>query len=152
MSEKYYSKSEIEGVDKCPKCGGYDVLMGRIGEDRKPELACGQCMGIGRKYNNKQKYDTITDTDGTKVRLKDGRILRLINDPVNHPPHYTHGSIECIEVIEDWKLPYHLGNAIKYICRTGKKNDIFQDIDKAIWYLNRYKEFIKKSPTTNDEA
>ncbi len=62
------------------------------------------------------------------------------NDPINHPSHYTSGSIEVIDFIEDQKFPYHLGNAIKYICRAGKKDPTKteEDLRKAIWYLNRY--------------
>lgn len=65
-------------------------------------------------------------------------------DIVNHPPHYTQGSIETIDAIEGLGLDssYHLGNAVKYISRAGKKegSTASSDIDKAIWYLNRYKE------------
>jgi hypothetical protein len=62
-------------------------------------------------------------------------------DPVNHPPHYIEGrTIEPIDVIEDWSLSYHLGNALKYISRAGRKSDAVEDIKKAIWYLNRYVE------------
>ena len=45
-----------------------------------------------------------------------------VNDPVNHPAHYTSGKTEVIDFIEQWNFPYHLGNAIKYICRAGKKD------------------------------
>jgi len=45
-----------------------------------------------------------------------------MNDPVNHPSHYTDGNIEVIDFIEDKKFGYCLGNAIKYISRAGKKN------------------------------
>ena len=41
-----------------------------------------------------------------------------MNDPVNHPSHYTSGKIEVIDFIEDQKFPYHLGNACKYLCRA----------------------------------
>ena len=62
------------------------------------------------------------------------------NDPVNHPSHYTTGKIEVIEFIEDQKLGYHLGSAMKYICRAGKKDPekMEEDLRKAIWYLERY--------------
>ena len=62
------------------------------------------------------------------------------NDPVNHPSHYTAGKIEVIDFLEDQKFPYHLGNAVKYICRAGKKNPekTVEDLQKAVWYLNRY--------------
>jgi hypothetical protein len=58
---------------------------------------------------------------------------------VNSPDHYKSGKLEAIDVIEQFKLDFCLGNAIKYILRTGKKDDPRQDIDKAIWYLNRFK-------------
>ena len=49
---------------------------------------------------------------------------------VEHPPHYTQGSIECIDVIEDWNLGYHEGNALKYLCRYKYKNGI-EDLKKV---------------------
>ena len=68
------------------------------------------------------------------------------NDPVNHPSHYTSGSIEVIDYIEDQKLPYHLGNAVKYISRAGKKDPMktVEDLRKAAWYVNRYIELLEK--------
>ena len=62
-----------------------------------------------------------------------------MNDNVNHPAHYTDGKIEVIDFIEDKKLGYHLGNAVKYISRAGKKDPdkYIEDLQKAIWYLNR---------------
>ena len=67
-----------------------------------------------------------------------------MNDAVNHPSHYTDGGIETIDFIEAKKLPYHLGNAIKYISRAGKKdqNKIIEDLQKAIWYIERYIKLI----------
>lgn len=62
------------------------------------------------------------------------------NQIINHPPHYIEGrNYEPIAVIEDWKLSYHLGNALKYISRAGRKDQssFEQDIKKAIWYLQR---------------
>lgn len=61
-------------------------------------------------------------------------------DMVNSPSHYTSGKIEVITFIEDQDLPYHLANAIKYICRCRYKGTEKQDIDKAIWYLNRWRD------------
>jgi len=53
------------------------------------------------------------------------------------PSHYTRGSIEVWDFIRDQGLNYHLGNAIKYICRAGFKGDNTkaQDLKKAIHYL-----------------
>lgn len=61
-------------------------------------------------------------------------------DPVNNPAHYTDGKIEVIDFIEDKNLGFHLGNAVKYIARAGKKDPkkTIEDLKKAQWYLNRY--------------
>jgi hypothetical protein len=62
----------------------------------------------------------------------------MVIDPINHPSHYLAGrTIEPIAVIEDWKLDYHLGNALKYISRAGRKDSMKQDLEKAIWYIER---------------
>ena len=65
-------------------------------------------------------------------------------DLVNHPPHYTTGPVECIEAIQSALTPeefrgYCKGNAIKYAWRERNKG-WSQDLDKAIWYLNRILE------------
>lgn len=59
------------------------------------------------------------------------------HDVVNHPPHYKGNKFESIDIIEDFNLGFHLGNAIKYILRAGKKGNKIQDLKKAIWYLER---------------
>ena len=66
--------------------------------------------------------------------------MASVNDPINHPAHYTTGKIEVIDYIEDQKLPYHLGNAVKYISRAGKKDKRkkVEDLRKAVWYIERY--------------
>lgn len=62
-----------------------------------------------------------------------------MEDLVNHPSHYTDGKIEVIDFIEDKNLNFHRGNAVKYISRAGKKDPEkeIEDIQKAIWYLER---------------
>ena len=62
-----------------------------------------------------------------------------MSDMVNHPSHYTDGNIEVIDFIEDKRLNYHRGNAVKYICRAGKKDPALEveDLQKAVWYINR---------------
>ena len=61
-------------------------------------------------------------------------------DPVNHPVHYGSADdpYEAIKVIEAWELGFHLGNAVKYIARAGKKGDAIEDLRKAAWYLQRH--------------
>ena len=60
-----------------------------------------------------------------------------MTDVVNHPSHYTFGTIEVIDVIEDWQLEFHVGNVMKYIARAKHKGRELEDLKKAQWYLNR---------------
>lgn len=60
-----------------------------------------------------------------------------MGDPVNDPPHYkSHPSgVECIEITEH--MNFCLGNAIKYIWRSGEKGNMLEDLKKARWYIDR---------------
>jgi hypothetical protein len=59
-------------------------------------------------------------------------------DMVNHPPHYTGGKYEVIDVLEEFfpdnPLLWQVG---KYIMRAGKKGDVVEDLKKAEFYLKR---------------
>lgn len=55
---------------------------------------------------------------------------------VEHPSHYNQGKYEVIDVINDWKLNFNLGNVIKYIARAEYKNNAVEDLEKAMFYLN----------------
>ena len=62
-------------------------------------------------------------------------------DYVNNPPHYTAGTIECIDAIraalgpEGFKA-FCRGNSIKYLWRYNRKGGN-EDLEKAIWYTNK---------------
>ena len=70
-------------------------------------------------------------------------------DNVNHPKHYTsHPSgVECIQVTEHYN--FCIGNAIKYLWRAGLKEGSatkeIEDLEKAIWYINRQISNLKES-------
>ena len=59
-------------------------------------------------------------------------------DVINHPHYYAGLMVEPINAIEAWGLGFHLGNAVKYIARAGRKtSDGLEDLKKARWYLDR---------------
>ena len=62
------------------------------------------------------------------------------------PTHYTRGSIEVWDFIRDQQLNYHLGNAIKYICRAGYKDSKRKDLEKAIHYLENELSHVRSLP------
>ena len=51
------------------------------------------------------------------------------------PSYYKRGSITVWDFIRDQGLSFHLGNAVKYICRAGHKGSKTEDLEKAIVYL-----------------
>ena len=76
--------------------------------------------------------------------LKDIPSINSKTDMVNSPAHYTRGSQEVIDIIEDVirDAPevaegYLQGQALKYLLRLWLKDNPKQDAEKAVWYLNR---------------
>jgi hypothetical protein len=66
-------------------------------------------------------------------------------DMVNRPPHYTQGSVECIDAIcsslgREQYIGFLKGQIIKYIWRLEHKNDARENAEKAQWYLNKLLE------------
>lgn len=57
------------------------------------------------------------------------------NDPVNHPAHYTQYKREVIDLTE--RLSFCVGNAVKYILRAPYKGKEAEDLQKALWYVER---------------
>lgn len=67
-----------------------------------------------------------------------------VSNAVNHPSHYNQGGIECIDAMvaafgKEAVENFCMCNAFKYVWRNRDKNG-FEDIDKAIWYLEKVKE------------
>ena len=69
-------------------------------------------------------------------------------EEVDHPNHYggKSNTFEAIKVIEAWNLGFSLGNTVKYISRAGKKDKTKKvvDLEKALWYLQREIDNLKK--------
>ena len=93
------------------------------------KAVCGLCIHfdtpICKKFN-----DTLKDHSDCNDYIS------ISKETVNHPEHYNQG-IEAIDIIESWNLNFSLGNAIKYILRAPYKGSKGEDIQKAIWYLER---------------
>lgn len=77
----------------------------------------------------------------------------ISSDPVDSPPHYTHGKIECIEAIreivrriDDGEEGYYAGNVMKYLWRYNDKGGL-ESLEKGYkyygWLIQRYKEIHK---------
>ena len=56
---------------------------------------------------------------------------------VNHPSHYNKTQLEVIDAIDIWGLDFSEGNVIKYLLRAKHKNNAREDLEKALWYVQR---------------
>lgn len=112
------------------------VYMVKRGMDKKlSELA----YEIGKGRNRKADWKTlhISTSDNSIEGAMEKELPVTMHDPVNHPAHYKVGGIETIDFIEAKRLNYNMGNAVKYITRADHKGNRREDLEKAIWYLNR---------------
>ena len=80
---------------------------------------------------------------------------KLKIDMVNHPAHYTAGSVECIDALESMSVGYQdtiqaalAWQVVKYIWRSPLKGKQLEDLQKAQFYLNRLIEKVKHEDQT----
>lgn len=99
-------------------------------------LLCLPCNGNGTIHIN-GSIATCQFCDGTGYARIINKEETSMSDIVSHPTHYNKGRIEPIDVIEDWKLSFNLGNTVKYISRAPHKANQVEDLKKAYWYLTR---------------
>ena len=59
------------------------------------------------------------------------------------PAYYQRGTADVWDFIREQGLNFHLGNAIKYICRAGYKDSKIEDLEKAIHYLENELHHVK---------
>lgn len=76
---------------------------------------------------------------------RQGEQASPLADPVNHPPHYATGGVECIDALRAALTPEEFcgflkGNVIKYLWRERRKGRPQEDRRKAEWYLARLVE------------
>lgn len=87
----------------------------------------------------------------SKDSAVDNGSIIVENDMVNNPVHYQSmvkdlniDAISCMRAAfgDESVIDFCICNALKYIYRNPNKNGK-QDIQKAIWYLNKYLELSK---------
>ena len=78
-----------------------------------------------------------------------------MTDMVNHPPHYTQGDVECIDAIKasmdrESYCGFLKGQVIKYLWRYEKKWNQKEDVEKAMFYLDKLHEAVSNDPQQMD--
>lgn len=106
--------------------------------------------GLERDSNNGMESSNSNNNMGSVCSdMSNIQLCMPPKEQVNHPNHYNQGQYECIAVMEsiygiEATMNFCLLCAFKYTWRTNDKDGI-QDIDKAIWYLKKYKELQERS-------
>ena len=95
---------------------------------------------VATRILNAQKNNVEAMTKVEVIKkpvVRKAKLSSSSHDPVNHPKHYTEhpSGIECIQITEH--MGFNLGNAMKYIWRADLKHNAVEDLQKAVWYINR---------------
>jgi len=123
-------------------------------EKFKEEYAKFKEYNMWEEYQKDDEFTTTLTPEGIEdlneilARRKDvidiNRNWYGPKDMVNSPAHYTRGSQEVIDIIEQaisdapsTTEGYLQGQALKYLLRVWLKDNPKQDCEKAVWYLNR---------------
>jgi len=100
------------------------------------------------KDQGKAAAKTAQATEPKKKKAKGEPKTTTENAVVDHPQHYTHGSIECIDIVHVMTADkagieaFCVGNVVKYLYRYQQKNGV-EDVKKAGWYLNKLVEVLE---------
>lgn len=126
----------------------------KLGRPRKVTEASENLKKLVEEYKQakaakKENWQTLDLSTSNVSALKGvSHIVPLqgeLFDAVNHPAHYKIGGIETIDFIEAKKLNYNIGNVVKYLTRADYKGNRKQDLEKALWYLTREIDSLKKT-------
>lgn len=91
-----------------------------------------------KEYGDKLSKESgpLSPSASTKECVEDS-CQEKKHDVITWPEHYAIGDIQPINIIETFKLDYHCGTIIKYICRAQYKGKFLEDLKKAKWFLDR---------------
>ena len=137
MKRKYTCKRCGKDGHQARTCNAVDEELSRLG---KP-FQFDEIKDVVSNLIKEEKTDKATKCTAAINDKNEWDVTYINEKEVNHPSHYNPGDIEVIDAIEDWGLDFNAGNVIKYIvrsCSSGdNKHDKRQDLEKAIWYINR---------------
>ena len=105
-------------------------------------------------FINKKGQINLGNNDWEEDPVDQGLIFHPFGqkDMVNSPAHYTRGTQEVIDIIEeaiqdapDVKAGMLQAQTLKYLLRLWLKGNAPQDAEKAQWYLTRLIDHLKVS-------
>ena len=156
--------NKIERMDKeiqkycgkqwhCRECCIHEICTRCKGDFRHNEKECKEAYDTIVETTLKANgvYDCLEDISDSTESTESTEPTELTNDIINHPSHYTHGGMECI----DEMLLVFGKEAVKHFCLLNswkyRKRCLFkhgeEDLKKADWYLSKYKELCDGNET-----
>lgn len=99
---------------------------------------------------NSKNLDSVSAIKQSDIDSLFNPIATTETEEINHPAHYNQYTFEAIDVIDEVAPNYpievamEIGNAIKYLLRAPFKGRLIQDLNKAVWYINRAIENLEK--------
>lgn len=151
VSEMPDYKGKKEEPQEPTKTYGHDGCIDCKYEDKcADEEPCASCKG--NSLFGTKEYETRPDNYEPIEEVKEDPYIKLqnrLNEMVDHPSHYNQGGMETIEEMElifgvEVVMDFCLLNAWKYRARAAYKGKPEEDMDKANWYLNKYKELMER--------
>ena len=110
-------------------------------EPFKPHPIFGDCDFRYNSLSALPALDSLSETTGSDEDFEPGNsglsagTQPTLSSSSHGPSYYRRGKTQVWDFIREQELNFHLGNAIKYICRAGHKDAATQDLAKAIHYL-----------------
>lgn len=68
----------------------------------------------------------------------------MLIEAVKVPKHYDNSKgYDVIDFCNDYKLNFNRGSCVKYVARSGKKDNEIEDLKKAIDFLQREIQYLQ---------
>lgn len=136
---EYFRQNDIAVYD-CE-----DVIFDLLCIDLPVGFSFDESTERGEVFHDRGDFNKCDATE-----ISSAGIAYLVDDPVNHPSHYTGGKVECIEAMErvfgkEAVISFSILNAWKYLWRRKGKGNEKQDVKKALWYFDKAKELLNDS-------
>jgi hypothetical protein len=99
--------------------------------------------------NEIKKFSVIIQHSNSLWEYPNNRIVEVLikkkeQDKATTPSHYNNGKgYDVIDFCNDYKLNFNRGSSIKYIARSGKKDNEIEDLKKAIDFIQREIKYLE---------
>lgn len=104
---------------------------------------------LGETYNLEAHKEAIEERRGSiEYEIRTANAKLAANEKQVGGAHYKNMGVQPWDVVDTWpyqqRIGYYRGGALKYVMRSGSKDDEVQEAQKAIHYLEKLIEVLKE--------